>query len=245
MMMETVRILLAAALIPPIVLMVIIYKEDKVEREPVSMIIRLLIFGGFMTIAAALIEGIALSAVQSVLNVHTITYRLVENFICVALVEEGVKYFALRKGSWNSPDFNYRFDGIVYAVAVSLGFAAVENVGYVFSYGLANAAVRAVTSIPGHCIFGIFMGINYSFAKVAANRGLRGKLRYHSLMALIVPMCLHGFYDFTASSSSGEYVLVFFIFVIALDVIAVRRVHRMEKYDESLYDPDAINPPGV
>lgn len=145
-------ILLLAALLPPLFLMIKIYKLDKVEKEPGGLIVKLLIFGVLTTIPAAFLEGFLISLVGGVISPKTTLFILVENFFCVGLVEEGVKYFALKKGSWNHPAFNYTFDGIVYAVAVSIGFAAAENVLYVMEYGMATAGVRAVTSIPGHCI---------------------------------------------------------------------------------------------
>lgn len=171
-------ILLLAALLPPLFLMIKIYKLDKVEKEPGGLIVKLLIFGVLTTVPAAFLEGFLISLVGGVISPKTTLFILVENFFCVGLVEEGVKYFALKKGSWNHPAFNYTFDGIVYAVAVSIGFAAAENVLYVMEYGMATAGVRAVTSIPGHCIFAIYMGISFSLAKyceVHGNLPLRKK----------------------------------------------------------------------
>lgn len=60
-------------------------------------------------------------------------------FLVVAVVEEGTKFFFLHQKTWHSPYFNYRYDAIVYAVFVSLGFAAFENVKYIFNYGLSVA----------------------------------------------------------------------------------------------------------
>ena len=65
------------------------------------------------------------------------------------------------KFSWRNPNFNYLFDAVVYAVFVSLGFAAFENIKYVFTYGLSVALTRAVTAVPGHLSFSVFMGIFY------------------------------------------------------------------------------------
>lgn len=119
-------ILLLAALLPPLFLMIKIYKLDKVEKEPGGLIVKLLLFGVLTTVPAAFLESVLIGAVGSVISPKTTLFILVENFFCVGLVEEGVKYFALKKGSWNHPAFNYTFDGIVYAVAVSIGFAAAE-----------------------------------------------------------------------------------------------------------------------
>ena len=86
-------------------------------------------------------------------------------FGVVAFSEEGAKYFLLKRRTWNSAAFNCQFDGVVYAVFVSLGFALWENISYVLMYGLSTALVRAVTAVPGHACFGVFMGVWYGLAK--------------------------------------------------------------------------------
>ncbi len=226
--------LLALALLPPLYLMIRIYREDKVEREPVGLIVKLIIFGVICTIPAAFIEGIVISALGSVLNPYSMAYLVVENFLCIALVEELCKYGATRLGSWNSRDFNYKFDGIVYAAAAALGFAACENVLYVFQYGAATGVLRAVTAIPGHCIFGIFMGINYSMAKHYAVRGEMAKARHYKRMAIIHPTILHGIYDLIASLNSYGLFFVFVVYIIVLDVVAIKRVKAAEASDAPL-----------
>lgn len=85
-------------------------------------------------------------------------YNVLLYFVVVALSEEGFKYLLLKKRTWYSSEFNCQFDGVVYAVFVALGFALWENISYVLMYGLGTAAVRAVTAVPGHACFGVFMG---------------------------------------------------------------------------------------
>lgn len=227
-------ILLTAALLPPLVLLIQIYRMDKVEKEPKGLIVKLFFFGVLTTIPAALVESLAEGVLPGILTPKTVLYILVENFLGVALVEELVKYIALKGVSWNHPAFNYTFDGIVYAVSVSIGFAAAENILYVQDGGLATAAIRAVTSIPGHCIFAIYMGVAYSLAKYYETRGdlmLRQKYLRH---AILIPMLLHGFYDFCASMESGTWTMVFLVFIIILDVVAFRKVRAMEREDRPL-----------
>lgn len=230
-------ILLTAALVPPLFLLVQVYRMDKVEKEPKSLIVKLFLFGVLTTIPAAIVESLAEGVLSGILSKETVLFILIDNFLCVGLVEELVKYMALKGVSWNHPAFNYTFDGIVYAVSVSIGFAAAENVLYVMgamNSGLATAAVRAVTSIPGHCIFAIYMGISYSLAKYYEDRGdlkLRQKYLNH---ALIIPMLLHGFYDFCASMNSGTWTTVFLVFVVVLDVVAYKKVNEMERQDRPL-----------
>ncbi|MBR6350735.1 MAG: PrsW family intramembrane metalloprotease, partial [Firmicutes bacterium] len=117
----------------------------------------------------------------------------------VGPAEEGAKYFMLKRRSWRDPEFNCQYDGVVYAVFVSLGFALAENVEYVFMYGLGTALLRAVTAIPGHACFGVFMGIWYGAAKRLENYGNAPASKFARIMSVVMPMLIHGTYDFIAT----------------------------------------------
>ena len=219
-------LLLIAAIVPPLFLLYQIYKMDKIEREPLGLIIKLLFFGVLSVIPTAFVETVLNSVIVQGLfaGMTGVLVRAIEYFICVALVEEGFKYLFLKLGSWRNRNFDYCFDAVVYSVAVSLGFALFENIGYVSQFGIQVAGLRAVTAIPGHCIFGIFMGHYYGLAKMAEADGNEAVKRSMLKKALWVPILLHGFYDFAASSPSATMTLVFFAFIIVVDVIAYRQI---------------------
>ena len=152
-----------------------------------------------------------------------------------------------KDGSWHDVNFDYCFDAIVYSVVVSLGFAAVENIFYVFDYGAHVALIRAVTAIPGHAIFGIFMGHYYGQAKMQekietyykmigmpANTGNRESSKSLLKKSLFIPVMLHGFYDFTASQNEPVMTIVFYIFIIIMDVVAVKRINRYSREDRPI-----------
>ena len=228
------RILLAAAVIPPLYLLYVIYRMDKIEKEPASLILKLFVIGCVVVVPAALIESYVIEGLAMVVRPATIPFLLIENFLCVALVEELVKYLGLKLGSWRNPAFNYCFDGVIYAVTVSLGFAAAENIGYVASYGISVAVTRALTAIPGHCIFGIFMGYYYGMAKYAASHGDKGRASTYRVLAVVMPMIIHGFYDFCASSGYDILIMVFFAYIIILDIYAIRAVKRYARNDTEI-----------
>ena len=229
-------ILLLAALIPPIFLLRKIYKLDTIEKEPGTFIVRLFVFGGFSIVPAALIESYIMNSMLHACfsDTTTLLYSIVNNFVCIALIEEGVKFIVLKSASWQSPEFNFRFDAIVYAVAVSLGFAAAENIGYVAMYGIQTDLVRAVTSIPGHCIFGIYMGYYFGMARYMANRGREGMKRFYLLLSIAVPMLLHGAYDLCASSGTANGMVPFLIYVVILDIIAFSSVRKFSREDDDI-----------
>ena len=227
--------LILLAVIPPIFLLWKIYNLDKIEKEPRSLILRLFIFGAIMVFPAMIIE-VFLSeyALGSVLNPTSILYIAIDNFIIVAGTEELLKRFILKKVTWNKPDFNYCFDGVVYAVASSLGFAALENIFYIVDTGVSTAIMRAVLSIPGHCIFGIYMGYHYGLAKHFENIGDEAQKNYHLRYSIITPVLLHGLYDFCLSTGYDILIFVFFVYVVILDFVAYRAIKRMAAEDQPI-----------
>ena len=219
--------LMALAIIPGLLLIIYVYKKDKVEKEPVRLIIRLIIFGIISCIAAAGLEQ-AESAFLPKYPEGSVQNALVQSFLMAALVEETVKYLAMRFGSWRYQGFNYRFDGIVYGVSAAVGFALYENILYVASYGLATAIVRAFTAVPLHAFCGVFMGVFYSYSKKAS---LTGQPVFKwTLLALLVPMCIHGVYDtFAFLGERGTMPLL--VFVVLLYIAAISTIRKMSKED--------------
>ena len=232
-------LMLLASLLPPLFLTCLIYRMDKVEKEPKGLIVKLVLFGALSGILAVVLEALLGKCIIMVIPKESATYSLVYYFVGIALMEEVAKFVVLKKLTWKHPAFDYTFDGVVYAVAVSLGFAALENVMYVAGIGIWVAAVRAVTSIPGHCIFAIYMGISYGMAKKAEARGRNGAKRGNLFKALLVPTLIHGFYDYAASGGNEIWVIIFLVFVTLLYVLAIRQVRRSEREDSRIYDTPA------
>lgn len=228
-------ILLAAALLPPIILMIWVYRLDKIEKEPPRLIIKLLIFGALTCIPAAIIESVAGELLTRVFPFgYGTAYTFLYYFLVVAWTEEGVKHFALKHGSWKNPAFNYRFDAIVYAAAAALGFAAFENVMYVFQYGFEVALLRAATAIPGHCIFGIYMGYYYGQAKYCEQHGDLAGRRQYQFLSIFMPIMLHGFYDFCATLEYDLMTIVFLVYIVILDIFAFKSIRRFAREDEHI-----------
>jgi len=225
--------LMALAIIPGLLLVIYVYKKDKVEKEPVNLIIRIILYGVISCIAAGFIETFESSFLPQY-EKGTIEYALTTSFLCAALVEETVKYLAMRLGSWKYPGFNYRFDGIVYGVSAGVGFAIYENIMYVASYGFATAVVRAFTAVPLHAFCGVFMGVFYAYSKKASILG-RSTIGY-TLLALIVPMIIHGIYD-TCAFMGDKGTVAFMIFVVLLYIAAIATIRKMsrEDYREGFY----------
>ena len=223
-------ILLAAAVIPAVFLMVKVYRSDRLERESPYMLWGLVRAGIFSSLIAMVAERILSTVLGATVSNYGL-YQFLLYFGVVAFSEEGAKYFMLRRNSWNSREFNCQYDGVVYAVFVSLGFALWENISYVMHYGFSTAIIRALTAIPGHTCFGVFMGIFYGIARKYANQGNEEKSRLYQILAVILPALLHGAYDYIASTQTSTWCFVGFIVVMfALSYMMVVRSSKQDRY---------------
>ena len=224
-------LLIAAAVIPAIILMIQVYRADRLEREPTGLLISLLVFGVLATALAIVTETLGEDILLSFFDETDFGYLVLSNFLVVGLSEEGFKYLLLRWRTWRSPNFNCQFDGVVYAVFVSLGFALWENIGYVAMYGFGTALVRAVTAVPGHACFGVFMGIWYGAARRYANEGDMRGAHICRRRALWLPVLIHGMYDFIASLDFDYSGLIFIGFILVVFLAALRRVKIVSRND--------------
>ena len=223
-------VLLAAAVIPAAVLMICVYRMDRLEKEPWPMLFLLGLQGVVSTSLAVFAERLGTRLLSGMLPEDTILYQIVFNMIVVGLSEEGFKYLLLKRRTWHSPQFNCLFDGVVYAVFVSLGFALWENIDYVIMYGLQAAMIRAVTAVPGHACFGVFMGAWYGLARRWENRGDHAQSRLCLRLAVAVPALLHGLYDLIATLKGGLSWL-FAGFILIMFGLALRTAGRLSGTD--------------
>ncbi|MBQ2042195.1 MAG: PrsW family intramembrane metalloprotease, partial [Firmicutes bacterium] len=113
-------LLIVLAVLPAILLMFFIYKQDRLEKEPTRMILSLAILGVVSTFLAMITETVGMALLGNWFSEASVAYRILLYFIVVGLSEEGFKYLVLKIGTWRSQEFNCKFDGVVYAVAVSL-----------------------------------------------------------------------------------------------------------------------------
>lgn len=246
-------VLILAAVLPALVLLAQVYRLDRLEKEPLSLLLSLLFWGVVAAELAALAEQVGILLLERLLH-HSRAlrwsfswenraqaasqgsplYNFLLYFVVVALSEEGAKYLLLRYRTWRSPEFNCCFDGVVYAVFLSLGFAIWENIHYVLVYGFATAVGRAVTAVPGHACFGVFMGTWYGLSKRAACRGEAERRRLFGFLAFLIPCLLHGAYDSIAAAQLLEVGWIFLPFICGMFLLTWLLVKRMSKGDSYL-----------
>lgn len=224
-------ILIAAAVIPAVILLVRVYRADRLEPEPPGLVFALILRGIFATLIALVLEQLGTALLGLFCREGTLIYHVLMYFGVVAFSEEGAKYLLLRRRTWRSLAFNCQFDGVVYAVAVSLGFALWENLSYVALYGFSTALIRAVTAVPGHACFGVFMGVFYGLAKRYDSEGRERACAHCRKLAVLIPALLHGAYDFIAVTEEADNEWAFILFVVALFVLSVRLVRSGARHD--------------
>ena len=223
-----------AAVLPAYFLLRYVYRHDTIEKEPAGLLWSLIGMGCLAALCSGALEAVAEYLLQVFISPKSPVYIIALAFLVVAVVEEGTKLFFLKLRSWKHPAFNYRFDGMVYAVFVSLGFAALENIQYVVNYGLSIALPRALLAIPGHMSFSIFMGLWYARAKLLENRGDRAGARVCLRKGWLSAVFLHGFYDACAMLGTGWASIVFLVFVVLMFCRAFSTLKREAATDEPI-----------
>ena len=222
--------LIAAAVVPALILLIYVYRLDRLEKEPKGLLWRLLLFGVLATAVAGYLERIGIRFLEAWAD-RPLLHTLLLTFLIVGPAEEGSKYLLLKRRTWYNPNFNCRFDGVVYAVFVSMGFAIWENIAYVAALGFEGAMLRAVTAVPGHASFGVFMGAWYGQAKAYERAGDLVRSRNCRRLAVIVPMLIHALYDFIAMIGGAIPLVLFIVFILIMFVIAFIVLRRLSKRD--------------
>ena len=211
------------AVLPPLLIAFYIYKKDKFDKEPKELILKSFLFGCLSIIPVVILELI--------FNENIFSNYFVYMFCGVALVEEGMKYFFLKKYLFDKPEFNEPFDGIVYAVMVSLGFATVENLVYVFIYypdqQISVAIQRMISAIPLHASCGVIMGYYVGLAKFSSNSSNL------LLKGVFFATLLHAIYNYFILSGNGVYSILSVVALI-LGVYLANKAIKIHQLDSQI-----------
>ena len=227
--------MIMAALLPAIILGLYIYFRDPIP-EPIPWLLRALVAGVVICVPVAFVEALVSHVIFGGGSPTTLFGTTVQAFLVAAVPEEAAKLLALWLVLRRNPHFDEHFDGIMYAVCVGLGFAAIENVGYVLQSGegwITVAAMRALLAVPGHYAFAIIMGYYYSVYHFVA------RTKANAAKMFLMPVLAHGVYDSLAMSGSVDplaggisfFVLIFFC--IKLQKAAQKRVLELANKNES------------
>ena len=226
-------IIFILAILPVIVLASYIYKKDKYEKEPLSM----LILAFFLGMLAIPMDLVVVGIINAMIPGGTVFYQA---FFEAGIPEEFCKWALFMLVIWRNKNFDEFFDGIVYACFIGLGFACIENMMYVFdsesySTALHTGVVRALLSVPGHFLFAVIMGYFLGMAKFRPQQ--RGK---YLILSYVCPVIAHGIFDYLLMLSSAltenNMELIgagLFLIFLYLDVkmwkIGVRQIAKMQE----------------
>jgi protease PrsW len=218
--------ILSAGIAPGLALLSYFYLKDEYESEPISVVLRTFMFGALLVFPIMFI--------QHVLHTESIIKSgLIEAFLSSSLLEEFFKWFILFYAIYQHVELDEPFDGIVYGVAVSLGFATVENIFYLIANGIEYAMARALLPVSSHALFGVIMGFYIGKAKFT-----EGKKAKWVIISLLLPFILHGFYDYILISQENwlYIILPFMIFLwwFGLRKVKIARIlttnHKKKQY---------------
>lgn len=234
--------LLLAAIVPVLLFLFIIHWADT-QKEPLWLLLWCLFLGAVSVVPAFLVESFLSRFDSFDVKIYSLTYQAV----MIALTEELLKFLVLYWVIWKHKEFDQYYDGIVYAVFVSLGFALVENIAYVLQHGRETAALRAALAIPLHCCCGVIMGYYFSLARFSTDQEPQSRL----FLCISLPVFLHALYDFfifyfeaskdaVTGSAEESWVIVlegwFMVLIVYLWCTGVRRIKRLSEKDRDFLE---------
>lgn len=218
--MEIVLILIAAVL-PAICLFFFVYRQDKYKKEPLKLLWKGFGFGAIFVAPICIVVELLLDGAFGPASNAWGGIR--EALFVAAIPEESVKFLflwlLLRKNKY----YDEYFDGVVYAASIGLGFAAAENILYLFEYydqWVSTGILRALISVPGHFMFAVAMG--YFYAKASFDDQTHRKKNL--ALAICIPILFHAIFDaiLFVSDVYGLISLAFIPFFIYLIVKSKR-----------------------
>ena len=192
---------LLLAIAPGIAISLYIILKDEYNKEPRKHLLFSFLLGMAAIFPALVIESM-LNLVQEGPFFKTIPGISIKAYFSVAMVEELSKFFMLYAYAYRQPEFDEPFDGIVYAVMVGMGFATLENIFYVYQYGMATGWVRMFMAVPAHASFAILMG--YFMGRAKFNHARERQLIF---AGIFWASFFHGGYDFFLFLQENELVV--------------------------------------
>ena len=213
--------LLVLAIAPVATIILWIYLKDKYDKEPVITLSKFFILGILVSALAIYVEELLIK-----LNTFSkIGDMIYISFIVAGLTEEGLKALILIPNLLRERNFNEKLDGIIYSVFLSLGFATVENIIYILFEDPTSvfqvSIIRAIISIPAHMMFAIIMG--YYISKYKFNSS-KYKPKTYLIISIIVPILLHGIFDFILMIPYRWSIIVFIAYIVFLWKISLDKL---------------------
>jgi len=232
---------LSLAVLPGVIIIMLIFYWRRQRPEPFKEIAKYFVFGILSIIPAIIIENIF--KYERFSGLRELAFYA---FVVVGFTEESGKFFFLSSFAFNKKNFTEPYDGILYSVIISMGFATAENIIYSYNGGSPIALIRMFTAVPAHAAFAILMGFFVGVAKFK-----KVSVLWMSI-GLVIAIFFHGIYDFFLIQDDYpnlKMLTIFFLLVsIYLSVWAIKigRRYKMktnpaiEIYKEEDYTRDGL-----
>ncbi len=235
------RLLLYISVLPVILLLIYVYKKD-IDKEPRKMLTKLFIYGALSTIVALFLEE-RLDLFFNTDYINNFKIIFIYTICGVGFPEEICKWCVTYFNTYNDREFDHRYDAIVYAVFVGLGFACIENIAYVVSSYLASGnytvgIVRALFAVPSHACNAVIMGYFLGLAKDCDYKDKKIKMNILKLLSIFIPTLSHSLYDslieYYTSIKSLNMFYLFLIYVVITYIVCFRIVRKISKIKTNL-----------
>ncbi|MED4127098.1 MULTISPECIES: glutamic-type intramembrane protease PrsW [Shouchella] len=210
-----------AALAPAMALFSYVYLRDSFSRGAMFLVLRIFIIGALLVLPISVIQF-------ALTEEEMITEPLIKAFLLYGLIEEGLKWLMLFIFAYQHGQLRQPLDGIVFGVALSLGFATVENSLYMIAYGFDHVLPRTLLPTTAHAVYGIVMGYYIGRAKYH-----RSKRRLFLVLAAVFPMILHGSYDYILMDFGHYFLLLMIPFMVGLWLLAIWKIKKANKLNEN------------
>ena len=220
------------SLIPGFLILFIVYKLDVIEKEPKLTLLFLLLSGCFSYLVVKYITYLFEDFSPFITNYDYDEFSvMLIAFAVIAFIEEFSKYLVLNIFTWKNKKFNEVYDGILYGVFISLGFAIVENYFYLIDSDVSTLITRCIFSVPAHACFGIIMGYYYGYAKYYKSIDFTwGRYLYNKYCGFFIAMILHGVYDYILSSTFEYKLYAFIAYMFFMVIFIMLKIWELVKY---------------
>jgi RsiW-degrading membrane proteinase PrsW (M82 family) len=121
---------IALALVPAAIWLAYVYRQDRLEPEPLGVVLGVFVMGGLLGHAVAMPLAERVFAVPEWQGRST-TAGIVAAIAVVATLQQLCTYLAVRYTAYVTAEFDEPIDGIVYCTAAAVGLATVVNVDFV------------------------------------------------------------------------------------------------------------------
>ncbi len=235
------------AVLPALVLCGYVFYKDRIEKEPVGLLALLFGIGAVAYVPVCILQELIVKLIDGVFAEKIsfseagavsfsskgaeIAHAAVCAFVAFSVVQILVKWCLMYFVTHKNKHFNYLFDGIVYSVFLSLGYAVAENVHFLIQNDAELMAAKLLTSIPCHLFVGILMGAYYTMwhVRFCANAvekdmleaGIVKKDRVLTsapwlAVSLILPIIVNGLYVLAGSVNNRIVTVIFYTAVFLL-----------------------------